>query len=99
MSFYENPSDFYGKSFGSGSPDPDFPRLRSDLIVRRQVYGPDEITYVIKDPITREYFKFPPITWEVFELMDGTRSLDQIIDEYNDKHPLERIDDHFLSIC
>ncbi len=99
MSFYENPSDFYGKNFGSGSPNPDFPRLRPDLIIRRQVYGPDEITYVVKDPITREYFKFPPVTFEIFALMDGQHSSDQIIEEYNEKHLLEPIDDAFLSIC
>jgi putative peptide zinc metalloprotease protein len=99
MSYYENPSDFYGKNFGSGSPDPDFPRLRSDLIVRRQVYGPDEITYVVKDPLTRDYFKFPPITWDIFALMDGQHSREQIVDEYNEKYPLDPISDEFLSNC
>ena len=99
MSYYENPSDFYGKNFGSGSPSPDFPRLRPDLIVRRQVYGPDEITYVIKDPLTRDYFKFPPITWDIFALMDGQHSFDQIIDEYNQKYLLDPIDESFLSTC
>jgi putative peptide zinc metalloprotease protein len=99
MSFYENPSDFYGKNFGSGSLNPDFPRLRPDLIIRRQVYGPDEITYVVKDPITREYFKFPPVTFDIFALMDGQHSFNQIIDKYNETHPLEPIDDAFLSIC
>jgi putative peptide zinc metalloprotease protein len=99
MSYYENPSDFYGKNFGSGSPNPDFPQLRSDLIIRRQVYGPDEITYVIKDPITRDYFKFPPITWDIFALMDGQHSKEQIIEEYNQKYPLEPIGDEFLNVC
>lgn len=99
MSYYESPSDFYGKSFGPGSPSPDFPRLRLDLIVRRQDYGPDEITYVIKDPITRDYFKFPPITWDIFALMDGQNSIDQIIDKYNEKYPLQPIDEAFVNIC
>jgi putative peptide zinc metalloprotease protein len=99
MSYYENPSDFYGKSFGAGSPSPDFPRLRPDLIIRRQEYGPDEITYVIKDPVTRDYFKFPPLTWDIFALMDGQHSIDQIIDEYNEKYPLQPVDEAFINIC
>src|SRR5574338_137558 len=99
MSYYENPSDFYGKNFGSGSPNPDFPRLRSDLIIRRQVYGPDEVTWVVKDPITRDYFKFPPITWDIFALMDGKHSKEQIVDEYNEKYPLDPISDEFVNTC
>ncbi|HKZ39543.1 MAG TPA: efflux RND transporter periplasmic adaptor subunit, partial [Candidatus Hodarchaeales archaeon] len=96
MSYYESPSDLYGKSLGLGSPEPAPPKLRSDLVVRRLTYGADEVFYVVKDPVTREYFKFPPISWELMLLFDGKHSEEEIIDEYNKKFPLQAIDEEVI---
>lgn len=96
MSYYESPSDLYGKSFGSGPPELEQPlKLRSDLVIRRQVHKND-VFYIVKDPSAKAYYKFEPVEWDLFSLFDGQRTPEQIVDEYNKKHPLEAIDEDTL---
>ena len=96
MSYLESPSDLSGRSFGYGPLEPGLPRLRSDLIIRRQQYGPNELFYVVKDPISKEYFKLPPVQWELYSLFDGNHTEQQIIDEYAGKYPLETVDEEVI---
>src|ERR1051325_4507845 len=96
MSYYESPSDLSGRKFGYGSPEAELPRLRSDLIIRRQQYGPDELFIVVKDPITKEYFKLTPVQWDLFALFDGNHTEEQIIEEYNEKYPFEMINEDVI---
>ncbi len=95
MSYYEIPSDLSGKSFGSGSPDVDYPRLRPDVVVRRQTHQ-NEVHFIVKDPVNQAYYKFSPSEWDVISLFDGTRSVVQMIEEYNRKHPHEAIDEEVM---
>ena len=96
MSYYESPSDLSGKSFGYGSLESGRPRLRSDLILRHQQYGPDELFYVVKDPITKDYFKLTPLQWDLYALFDGNHTEEEIIEEYNAKYPLENINEDVI---
>lgn len=92
MSYYEGPSDLYGKSFGHGSLETPLPKLRSDLIVRQQVEK-EEIFYLIKDPITMDYYKFSSHEWDILSLFDGEHTEEEIVDLHNKKHPAEIIDE------
>ncbi len=93
------PSDLSGKKFGSGSPDgsPDeeYPRLRPDVVVRQQTHQ-NEVHFIVKDPVNQAYYKFSTSEWDVISLFDGTHTLEQMIDEYNRKHPSEAIDEEVL---
>ncbi|MGH9858091.1 MAG: hypothetical protein ACRD4B_09640, partial [Acidobacteriota bacterium] len=91
MSYYESPSDLYGKSFGYGSLEPALPKLRSDLIVR-QLTQRNEIIFMVKDPVAPAYYQFSPNEWGVISLFDGQHTEEQILHEYNSQHPAEAID-------
>ena len=95
MSFYESPSVSYGKSFGSGSPELSLPKLRTDLVIRQQVRE-HEVYYIIKDPLLKAYYQFNPDEWDLFQLFDGTRTDEEIIEEYNAKHPFGVIDEETI---
>ena len=92
MSYYESPSVSYGKSFGSGWLETQLPKLRTDLVVVQQVRT-HEVFYIVKDPITKQYFQFNPDEWDLFQLFDGTRTDEEIIETYNAKHPFGVIDE------
>jgi putative peptide zinc metalloprotease protein len=59
----------------------DKPRLRPDLVVRRQVRMGD-VTFVVKNPENQSYFNFSEGEWGVIALFDGTRTLAEIAAEY-----------------
>jgi putative peptide zinc metalloprotease protein len=50
---------------------------RADLVVERIMYQRGNY-YVVKDPISLTYYRFDPEHYRVLELLDGTRSLDDI---------------------
>lgn len=52
-------------------------RRRADLVVERIMYQRGNY-YVVKDPISLKYYRFDPEHYRVLELLDGTRSLDDI---------------------
>jgi putative peptide zinc metalloprotease protein len=96
MSYYESPSDLYGKSFGFGPPEEGrLFKLRGDLVVRQQTHK-KEVFYIVKDPVARSYYKFVPSEWDLYVLFDGQRTPEQIVDEYNKKYPFEGIDEELL---
>jgi putative peptide zinc metalloprotease protein len=68
------------------------PKLRSDLKISRHVQK-DGIHFVIKDPLTQEYFRFPGDEFEVIALFDGTNSIAGISAKYNQRNPDGGIDE------
>ncbi len=60
----------------------DRPALRKDLVIRRQVRM-GEVTYVIKEPTTQTYYNFTDAEWTIMELFDGTRTREEIVEEFN----------------
>lgn len=55
------------------------PQLRADLNIIGQVYR-DEQSYVVKDPVTHDYFRFRPVEVQVMRLFDGVRTVHEIAD-------------------
>ncbi len=45
------------------------------------------VHYVIKDPLTQEYFRFPEDEYQLIALFDGTRDLSRIHAQYSAEHP------------
>jgi len=64
-----------------GPPD-ERPALRKDLRVRRQVQLGD-VNFIVKNPETMKYFMFREAEWHLIQLFDGTRTRQQILDDYN----------------
>ena len=63
-------------------PADDRPGLRKDLRVRRQVQMGD-VTFIVKNPETHRYFMFQEVEWGLIQLFNGSRTRQQILDEYN----------------
>ena len=42
-----------------------------------------EVTHVVKEPTTQNYYNFTDAEWNIMELFDGTRTRDEIVEEYN----------------
>lgn len=61
------------------------PTLRPDLKISRQVMS-ERVSFVIKDPIKNEYFRFSEDEWGIISLFDGKRHLEEIIHDYNQAH-------------
>jgi len=57
------------------------PKLRTDLIITRQKQR-GEVVFVIKDPDTREYFRYSEMEYQVMALFDGHHTMDQIIQDF-----------------
>ena len=64
-----------------GPPD-ERPALRKDLRVRRQVQMGD-VNFIVKNPETMKYFMFREAEWQLIQLFDGSRTRQQILDDYN----------------
>ena len=60
----------------------DRPALRKDLVIRRQVRM-GEVTHVVKEPTTQTYYNFTDSEWGIMELFDGTRTREEIAEEFN----------------
>jgi putative peptide zinc metalloprotease protein len=96
MSYYEHISESYARSIGAATATESvLPGLRSDIVVRRLV-AKDEINFVVKDPLIQAYYKFSPEEWDIISLFDGTRSAEQIVQEYSLHHPNEYIDEELV---
>ena len=63
-------------------PPEDRPALRKDLGIRRQVQM-GEVRWIVKNPETMKYFMYGDLEWELIELFDGTRTRQEILEEYN----------------
>jgi putative peptide zinc metalloprotease protein len=93
MSYYEHISESYARSIGTSTgTESIMPGLRPDVVVRRLAQK-DEVYYVIKDPLIQAYYKFSPDEWTIISLFDGTRTAQQIADEYNRLNRNDYIDE------
>jgi hypothetical protein len=50
------------------------PRLRADLILVEQTYRGEQ-SFIVKDPLTRKYFRFRPVEIAVMRSLDGERTV------------------------
>ena len=58
--------------------------LRSDLIVRKQVMAQQKsYIAIIKDPVKKKYFRFEEEEYFILNLLDGTKSANEIADFFN----------------
>ena len=63
----------------------DRPRVRNDLIIQ-QIKGKDgAVHYVIKDPITRSFFKVGEPEYFIIKNLDGRKAIDEIIRIFKEK--------------
>src|SRR5271156_2375224 len=67
------------------------PPLRSDLIVIKQFYE-GRTFYVVKDPISLQYFRLTAEDYFLATLFDGKRQLRQVRDAYVERFPHLRLD-------
>lgn len=58
-----------------------YPRFRKDLIIEQQVQE-NQTYFVIKDPITKRFFRFKTHEYTIASLLDGNRSLEEIQGEF-----------------
>src|SRR5262245_61025948 len=56
---------------------PTFPCLRADLVVSRQAAG-DGSVFVIKDPVSRQFFRFGEAEQYIAGQLDGTTPLETV---------------------
>ena len=63
-----------------------FVRVRSDLLVNRQTHQ-DRLYYVIKDPVSLRYFRGSEVEHAIFSLLDGRRSLAEVLALANQRYP------------
>lgn len=68
-----------------------FPRLRKDLVISGMVNKHNK-SYVVKDPLKNQYFKFSPDEWEIIKLFDGEHTLEGLVERYHEENPGLEID-------
>jgi putative peptide zinc metalloprotease protein len=62
------------------------PRLRADLVVRKMTSGAEPYV-IVKDPETQEYYKYENWACDLFELLDGSRDLDDLCVDFDAIRP------------
>jgi putative peptide zinc metalloprotease protein len=62
----------------------EYPSFRKDLIISQQEYE-GKTYYVIKDPITRKFFRLKEPEYFITQSLDGTKSNQEIIQEFERK--------------
>ncbi len=67
------------------------PALRGDLVVNKQLYE-GRSYYVVKDPISLQYFRMTAEDYFLATLFDGRRTFGQIRDLYLQRYPHVRLD-------
>ncbi|MGA3169877.1 MAG: efflux RND transporter periplasmic adaptor subunit [Chthoniobacteraceae bacterium] len=67
------------------------PRLRSDLRISRQIYR-NKVSYVVKDPVALKYYRLGEMEMYFGGLMDGKRTVREIIEQLRREFPWEPID-------
>ena len=65
-------------------------RKRPDLIARRQHYQ-GRTYWVVKDPLGLQYFRFHEEEYAILQMLDGTISMDQIKERFEDEFPPQKI--------
>ena len=65
-------------------------RVRADLSAKQQRYH-GRSYWVVKDPVGLNYFRFQDEEYAILNMLDGTRSLDEIKDEFEAEFPPQKI--------
>src|SRR5258708_1892751 len=65
-------------------------RLRADLEITPQIYE-GRTYYVVKDPVSLQYWRFREQEQFILQLLDGTTTLDQAQKRYEKRFRPERI--------
>ena len=65
-------------------------KMRSDLTVDKQLYQGVEFL-VVKEPLGQKYFQFPPQVHFLLTLLDGTKSIEQLQDAFQERFAPKRI--------
>lgn len=65
-------------------------KARADLTIERIFYQ-GAGSWVIKDPVALQYFRFQPEQYKILNLLDGERSLEQIREEFHREFPTVRL--------
>ncbi len=65
-------------------------RCRADLIAVETIHK-NESAIVVKDPVAMKYHRMRPDEYFVLQRLDGTRSLEQICDEYEERFAPQRV--------
>ncbi|MBI6545186.1 MAG: hypothetical protein HY692_00240, partial [Cyanobacteria bacterium NC_groundwater_1444_Ag_S-0.65um_54_12] len=61
-------------------------KCRSDLVISRQVQN-GEISYIVKDPISKKYYRFREIEHAILARLDGQRSPSDILADLSTSYP------------
>lgn len=65
-------------------------KMRPDLTFDRQFYQGVEY-WVVKEPLGQKYFQFPPHVFFLLQQLDGTRTIDEVMDSFHEVHAPKRI--------
>jgi putative peptide zinc metalloprotease protein len=65
-------------------------RVRADLTAKQQRYH-GRSYWVVKEPVGLNYFRFQDEEYAILNMIDGTRSLDEIKDEFEAEFPPQKI--------
>ncbi|MHB8898983.1 MAG: hemolysin D [Thermoguttaceae bacterium] len=65
-------------------------RVRADLSAKQQRYH-GRSYWVVKDPVGLNYFRFQDEEYAILNMIDGTRSLDEIKDQFEAEFPPQKI--------
>ena len=65
-------------------------KIRPDLTFDRMTYQGVEY-WVVKEPLAQKYFQFPPHVFYLLQQLDGTKSIEQLQDDYHREHSPKRI--------
>ena len=65
-------------------------RVRADLSAKQQRYH-GRSYWVVKEPVGLNYFRFQDEEYAILNMIDGTRSLDEIKDEFEAEFPPQKI--------
>ncbi|HVP36781.1 MAG TPA: efflux RND transporter periplasmic adaptor subunit [Terriglobales bacterium] len=66
----------------------EYPKFRKDLIISQQEFE-GKTYYVIKDPITRKFFRLKEPEYFITQNLDGEKSNQQIIEEFEKKFQIK----------
>jgi putative peptide zinc metalloprotease protein len=67
------------------------PAIRPDAVIRRVVQL-GEVKWVVKNPETTKYYNFEDDEWGLIALFDGTRTLAEVQEEYQDRFPRDKVE-------
>jgi len=65
-------------------------KVRADLTFDRMNYQGVEY-WVVKEPLGQKYYQFPPHVFHLLRELDGTKTIDQLQDDYHEKFAPKRI--------